>query len=402
MTAHSELFSPSKASRRLNCPGSARLEQGLPDMPSPYAEEGSAAHHLAERCLQMDCPAEKYLGRRIVRISPGKGFSILQDNAKRNDGWPATREMVEAVQTYLDFVRGHKPDGGTRLIEQRLKITEDCWGTADHIYAVPFGPLYVDDYKHGAGVMVSPEWNPQAMIYALGAVYASPYDHTLARISIIQPRTREGETIKSWEIPVAELYKWRDQVLLPGIARCKQPDAPLAAGGWCKFCKAYGGCPEVHKDVLAVVPVQSPVGLPAPGMMSNHQLALVLDKMDMAESWLKEVAALALRKAEAGEEIPGYKIVAGRNSRDWADAGQAETFLESALADRAYERKLLTPAKAETAFKDCGLDKKQLAPLITSTPGKPTLAPAGDKRPALPPQAQRVFTPIPAAQGPLG
>lgn len=391
MTQHAELFSPSKASRRLACPGSARMEAGLPDTPSQYAEEGSAAHHLAQVCLEKGENASRYKDRRLVRV--GHGFSMLQQGTKRNDGWEINSGMVEAVQTYLDYVRD-RPQGGTRLVEQRLTIMPEVFGTADHIYALPFSTLYVDDYKHGVGVTVSPEWNPQALTYALGAVYASPFDHDVVVVSIIQPRTREGEGIKSWSLPVSELYKWRDTVLLPGIERCKDPNAPLAAGSHCKFCKARGGCPEVHKDVMTVVPVTSPVGLPAPGMMTNQQIAEVLGKMDMAESWLKEVAALALRKAEAGEEIPGYKIVAGRNSRDWADPGQAETFLESALADRAYERKLLTPTKAETAFKDCGLDKKQLLPLITSTPGKPALAPAGDKRPALPPQAQRVFAPI--------
>ena len=391
MTQHAELFSPSKAARRLACPGSARMERGLVDTPSQYAEEGSAAHHLAQVCLEKGENAAKYKGRRLVRV--GRDFSMLQAGTKRNDGWEINTEMVEAVQTYLDYVR-NRPAGGTAMVETRVTITPECFGTADFIYAVPFGALYVDDYKHGVGVTVSPEWNPQALSYALGAVYASPYDHDLVHVSIIQPRTREGERIKSWNLPVAKLYEWRDTVLLPGIERCKLPDAPLSAGSHCKFCKAYGGCPEVNKDVMAVAPMQSPTGLPVPAMMSNEQIAQVLNKMDMAESWLKEVAALALRKAENGEEIPGYKIVAGRNSRDWTDPSQAETFLESVLADRAYERKLLTPAKAEKAFKECALDGKQLAPLITSTSGKPTLAPTGDKRLALPPQAQRVFAPI--------
>ena len=391
MTQHAELFSPSKAGRRLACPGSARMEQGLPDIPSSYAEEGSAAHYLAQVCLEKGENAARYKGRRLVRV--GRGFSMLQEGAKRNDGWEINAGMVEAVQTYLDYVRA-RPAGGTHLVEQRLTIAPGVFGTADHIHAIPFGALYVDDYKHGVGVTVSPEWNPQALTYALGAVYASPYDHDVVHVTIIQPRTREGEPAKTWALPVAELYRWRDTVLLPGIERCKQPDAPLAAGDHCKFCKAQGGCPEVHKDVMTVVPMQQPAGLPSPALLTNEQLAIILDKKDMAESWLTEVAALAFRKAEAGEQIPGYKLVAGRGSRDWADLAVAENTLEAALADRAYERKLLSPAKAEAAYKDCGLDKKELAPLIASMPGKPVLAPANDKRPALPPQAQRVFTPI--------
>ena len=396
MTQHSKIFSPSAAYRRLACPGSAQMEAGLPYTSSSYAEEGSAAHALAERCLQTDKNAASYKGRVLARVKDG--FSMLQAGTKRTDGWEITAEMVEAVQVYLDHVRGHKPDGGTRLIEQRLQITEDCFGTADHIYAVPFGPLYVDDYKHGVGVAVSPEMNPQAMIYALGAVYASPFDHSVVRIAIIQPRAREGEPIKSWECPVADLYAWRDSVLLPGIERCKQPDAPLAAGDHCKFCKAKGQCPELQREVFDVVPMAAPA-LPDPKLLTNEQLASILAKKDMAESWLKEIGELALRKLEAGEVVPGFKIVEGRSSRDWADEGRAAEVLETSLAECAYVRKLLSPAQAEKAVKERGLNPKDLAPLITKNPGKPTLAPANDKRPALASSAQRAFEHITANFG---
>lgn len=392
MTTHSKIFSPSSAYRRLACPGSARMEAGLPDTPSQYAEEGSAAHALAERCLRMDENAARYKGRVLVRVKDG--WSMLQAGTKRNDGFEVTTGMAEAVQAYLDFVRSFRSPASTVMIEQRVQVTEECYGTADYIDAAAFGRIMAADYKHGVGVAVSPEGNPQAMIYALGAVLASPFDHDDVYICIVQPRCREGDPIKTWKTTVSELYKWRDTVLLPGIERCKDPAAPLAAGSHCKFCKALGGCPEVNKEAMSVAPMHEPGGLPFPTMLTNDHLALILSKKDMVSSWLSEVEALALRKIEQGESVPGFKVVAGRNSRDWTDEAVAENQLESVLADRAYERKLLSPAKAEKAFKECGLDGKALAPLITTTPGKPTLAPADDKRPALPPMAQRVFTAI--------
>lgn len=393
MTQHAELFSPSKASRRLACPGSARMEQGIVEPPSPYAEEGSAAHYLAQLCLEKGENAARYKDRWLVRV--GSGFSMLQLGSKRNDGWEINSGMAEAVQAYLDYVRS-RPAGGTHLVEQRLTITEDIFGTADHIHAFAFGPLYVDDYKHGVGVAVSPEWNPQALTYALGAVYASPFDHDVVRISIIQPRAREGEPIKTWEISVPELYRWRDEVLLPGIERCKQPDAPLAAGDHCRFCKAKAQCPQIHAEVTAVVPIHA-AALPDPKLLNNEQLAGILCKKGMAESWLEEIGALALRKLEAGEIVPGFKLVEGKSNRTWADEGHAAEVLEANLAECAYERKLLSPAKAEKAVKERGLDPKGLAPLIVKSPGKPTLAPASDKRPALPSSAERAFAGIPAA-----
>ena len=395
------------------------MEAGIPDIPSQYAEEGSAAHYLCETCLTKGENAAKYKGRRIVRV--GEGWSILQAGTKRNDGFEAALEMVEAVQKYLDYVRSHGPTGGTHNVEHRVEITPDAYGTADHDYAVPLGPLYVDDFKYGQGVMVKAEGNQQAMCYALGALQASPYDHTTVRISIIQPRGRDPLNnpipwlsteenpviipgVDAMEISVADLFRWKREVLVPGIERCKDPNALLAAGSHCKFCKAQGGCPEVHKDVTAVVPMQNPMGLPIPALLTNAQLAAILDKADVARTWLDEVEALAARKVDAGEAIIGaagpYKMVEGRGSRDWADQATAENQLEKVLAERAYERKLLSPAKAETAFKECGLNPKDLAPLIVKKPGKATLAPATDKRLALQSSAERAFASIPAA--PLG
>lgn len=416
MAAHSQLFSPSRASQRLKCPGSARMEALYPDTgPKPYAEEGSSAHALGERCLRKGENAIKYLNRRIVRVADG--WSILADGSKRTDGFEVTRNMVDAVQTYLDYVRGHEPDGGTVNIEHRVKITDDSFGTADYSYAVPFGPLYVDDYKHGQGVLVSAEENAQAMCYALGVLLESPYEHSEVRISIIQPRSREplnntipwlGEAVKGvdgWALPASELIRWRNGVLIPGIERCKDPNAPLAAGNHCRFCSAKAMCPEMQKEVFDIVPVNVP-SLPAPTTLTNEQIGSILDKKAMAESWLDEIEALAYRKVEAGEVVPGaagaYKVVEGRSTRDWLDENTAKTALLASLGNDAYEWKMLSPAKAEKAFKERGIDHKSLAPLVGKKSGKPTLVPATDKRLALPSSAARAFSDIPVNNGPLG
>ena len=50
--------------------------------------------------------------------------------------------------------------------------------------------LYVTDYKHGKGVPVSAENNPQLMLYGLGALmeYETVYDIKTVRLAIVQPR----------------------------------------------------------------------------------------------------------------------------------------------------------------------------------------------------------------------
>ena len=58
------------------------------------------------------------------------------------------------------------------LIEQRVDFSrwvESGFGTADCII-IADGTLRVIDYKHGLGVLVSAEGNPQMQCYALGAL----------------------------------------------------------------------------------------------------------------------------------------------------------------------------------------------------------------------------------------
>jgi hypothetical protein len=67
--------------------------------------------------------------------------------------------------------------------------------------------------------------------------------------------------------------------------------------------------------------------------------------------------------------------------RKWEDESDAIIKLDLLLGDEAYERKLLTPAKAEKAL---GKNRaKEIQDLIIKPEGKPTLAPESDKRPSI-------------------
>ena len=54
MAAHS-VYPPSSAKRYMNCPPALKLEQQVDDEQSPYAEEGSAGHALAEHLIKSLC-----------------------------------------------------------------------------------------------------------------------------------------------------------------------------------------------------------------------------------------------------------------------------------------------------------------------------------------------------------
>ena len=81
-----------------------------------------------------------------------------------------------------------------------------------------------------------------------------------------------------------------------------------------------------------------------------------------------------------GDELTPWKLVEGRSNRVFKDPDKAAQILHGEGVD-PYERKLISPAKAEAA-----LGKKRFAvveDLVYKPPGKPKLAPSSDKRPPL-------------------
>ena len=100
--------------------------------------------------------------------------------------------------------------------------------------------------------------------------------------------------------------------------------------------------------------------------------------------WLSDLQDIALKECLAGNEVPGWKAVEGRGSRDWTNLDQAFQHLEEEGVPEAilWERKPVTPAALEKA-----LGKKEYTArtdgYVLKKPGKPALVPASDNRPAI-------------------
>lgn len=101
--------------------------------------------------------------------------------------------------------------------------------------------------------------------------------------------------------------------------------------------------------------------------------------------WAEDLKDGALTRALEGEEFPGWKVVEGRSIRKYS--GTEEEIVrqcEGAGFDHAllYETKLLTVSAMEKL-----MGKKKFAEVLENyvekPPGKPTLAPESDKRPAI-------------------
>lgn len=389
-TTHAKLGA-SSSHRWMNCAGSIRMSEGIEDVGSDYAREGTAAHEVGERCLRHGTDAIAYLDT-IVAVEDEQGVHHFT----------VTEEMAEAVQVYVDHIRNRIEELGgadavTMFVEHRFDLTPlnppgPMYGTSDCTLWVPEARhLDVNDYKHGAGVAVDATENSQLMMYALGAVVELGKRPETIRVTITQPRGHHpAGIIRSYDFTWAELIAFKEE-LFDRARATEDPDAPLNPGEWCRFCPAAPTCPAkreqtqlVTQDMFDVVAPPEEAGtLPAPENITDEQLAFILHNSGQVMDWLRSVEAHVMRRLERGK-FPGYKLVEGRSNRRWRDEDAVDTYLRGRglKKDERYKSKLISPAQAEKALK--GRDGPPLPERLWEKPeGKPKLVPEHDKRPAL-------------------
>lgn len=385
--AHATLGA-SSSHRWMACPASIRLSAGMPNKSSRFADEGTAAHQLAERCLRLPFSDPQWEAPHFI----GKTETV------RNTAWEVTEEMAEAVQVFVSTVTGAVQPGDTLLVEQRFDLSSihpRMFGTNDACVVSPSRrTLYVFDYKHGKGHAVEAVGNPQLRYYGLGALLNSAGGGGIDRLvlTIVQPRAphRDGP-IRSETISVMDLLEWT-QELKAAAVRTEAPDAPVVAGEHCLFCPAAGVCPALRDKALegAMVDFASAsITVPAdPGVLSVSEMAAILDKADLIDNWVSAVRAHALHLAEAGTEVPGYKLVDKRATRKWReDEHQTVGHLGNIglTDDDLFKRTLLSPAQIEKLLPK---DKRHLlADLVEKVSSGRNLVPDTDARTAQAPSA---------------
>jgi len=380
VSAHAKL-SPSGAHRWMVCHGSVALEAPFPDSSSAFAAEGTLAHEIASECLISGADPAQVIGQPATV----DGFDFIIDQT-----------MVDHVKDYMKLVHEYA-EGGELMVEKRVGIghltgEEGAGGTSD-VIIIKGSEIIVIDLKYGMGVRVDADANPQLMIYALGALneYDLIGDFDTVTMVIHQPRLNH---VSEYSIPVEQLLAFGDDVR-SAADKVRSPDADLAPGEkQCKFCKAKATCPALRAEMAEVVGGSADlsdfadlVAREITSETSDNYLPVAMSKIEMIEQWCKAVRAETERRLLAGQPVTGYKLVEGRaGNRDWRDAKAVEEMMKKTFRmrdDQVYDFKLISPTKAEKVFKENPKRWANLQEQIVRSEGKPSVAPATDKRPAM-------------------
>ena len=374
------LISPSSLYRDLVCTAAPLLTADMKDESSPYAQEGTYAHELCELMIR----------QHILKDITHEEFTAqweLVAGAAEAEGFD-TDEMFRCASAYLEYVQGiyiGSREEPFLAVEARLDLNRwipDGFGTADCIM-ITGDRLIVIDFKYGKSPngRVDAVSNPQMLAYALGAYegYGLAYDIKTVEMHIFQPRVPDG--ISDFSTNLEGLLKYGEYIKAQ-VAEALSGKGKFSPGPkTCKYCKARDLCKARAEANLALEPMRM---THEPALMTMAELAEAMRIGDGLAAWLEDVKARALKECLAGNEVPGFKAVEGRGSREWTDMDQAFSILQGAGYDESilYERKPITLAAAEKT-----VGKKRFAELVgdltRKTPGKPALVPESDKRPAV-------------------
>ena len=363
MSDHAVL-SASGAHRWLNCLPSARLELEFVNNESSAAAEGTAAHALCEHKL-----------KKALHMRSKRPVSVYNSDEMEEH----SDAYVEFVMEQLELAKQSCTDP-LILIEQRLDFScyvPQGFGTGDCII-IADRKLHIIDFKYGMGVLVDAVDNPQMKLYALGAleIYDSLYDIEEVSMTIFQPRR---ENVSTWTIRVEDLKDWAEKELKPRAKKAYDGEGEYLPGEWCTFCRAAVKCRARAEEKLKLA--QSEFKLPP--LLTDSEIEEVLSKLSDLTKWANEIIAYATDAAvNHGKEWHGFKVVEGRSVRKFKDEDAVAKVAKANGYKDIFRQSLITLTEMERLMGKSKFEKI-LGDLIYKPPGKPTLVPLSDKRPAM-------------------
>ncbi len=376
------LLSASSAARWLNCTAAPRFEELFPEKTSEYAEEGRLAHAICEL---------KVIKKFTTQLTP-RQYSTRLNKLKKDPLY--TDEMDKTSDLYIEHLVEKAmayPSTPSVTAEVKVEFAEyvpEGFGTCDCVMIVG-DTLNITDYKHGKGVPVSAEGNPQMRLYALGALkrYAAVYGDTIKKVcmTIDQPRIQDEPSTET--ITVEELKAWGESIK-PIAAKAYMGLGEFKPGEHCRFCRGKAQCKaradintalEEFKNCVPENGDKPP--LFGQGVLTDEEIGDLLVRGKELVKWYTDLEEYALNALLNGGTIPGWKAVAGRSNRTFTDQDAAIAAVLAAGYDEAlvYDRKPKTLTELEKLMGK-GEFADKLGAFVVKPLGKPTLAPMTDKR----------------------
>lgn len=358
------VLSASSANRWLHCPPSVRLSEGYMDKASVFAMEGTSAHELCEYKLR-------------------SALGMEAENPTENLDFYNT-EMEECAEDYATYILGlvekakETCSDPVVMVEQRVDFSRyvpEGFGTADCII-IADETLNIVDYKHGKGVEVSAEDNPQMKLYALGALelFDCLYDISKVQMTIFQPRL---SNVSVFVMDKADLLNWANDELTAKAELAFEGKGELCCGEWCKFCKAKSNCKERARVNMEMAQYE----FRKSSLLTDEEVVKILSRIDELTSWASDVKNFALEQAVRGKQWPGWKVVEGRSNRKYTDEGAVAQVVKNA-GYNPYDEKIMG---ITNMTKMLGKEKfnELLGDFVERPQGKPTLVPEDDNRPEM-------------------
>lgn len=381
MAAHA-LLGPSSAKRWLICTASPTVLADVLDEGSVAALYGTLIHTVGEMQVREKLH-EIGLG---LCLTPDQLTEMIR--AREHGLWDG--EAEEIARGYADYVvdryleiRSLDPCAEL-LLERRVSydhIAQGQFGTADAIICGA-GRLIVIDLKTGKGVKVEVIDNPQAKLYAIGAVQLMTGFQEFSEVEVVIYQPRVFDLPQCWTTTVEELTAWGEEIT-PAAREALTGPGTFVAGPHCHetFCAVRHTCAARAAYETELCDLEF-AGKPA-DQLTPEQIAEVLMRAEGFTRWVSDVKEWAQARAVEGTRFPAMKLVEGRSNRRITDWDSAKTRLNEAGFEDAVLHKPIEPLGITELEKTVG--KKAFASLldglIEKPAGKPTLVPATDPRP---------------------
>jgi hypothetical protein len=346
----------------------------MPKSSTRFADEGTLAHELCAALVNLalgNLTAEQY--------------EAIDRECRQHELWD--EDIYTHAYSYRDYIMANLVSGDTLLSDVEVSgLSLEPWvpkafGTADFV-SFDGSSLHVCDFKYGKGVPVSPEDNPQLMLYALGVLarYKLTAKPCTVHLHIIQPRISQPQ---SWSIESKELLSWAETTVMPRAEMAVKGEGNYAPSSeTCRFCRAKPICKGLAENIFASVkPLQSL------DTMSLEQVGEALKKASVLKQWLTAMEEYVRDALLKGNPVKGFKLVEGRSSRKICDTQTAAQRLRAAGFPDEMTHKL-------TLFGITDLEKlvgkKQLPDVLGDTlvrpTGSPTMVEDTDPRPEMSPK----------------